>query len=147
MPKAQYGVDGVVWYRCPGEVTYPAHKPHSDSGLLDGCFLYVGLKDFRWKVGGRVHCAHCGGHAQQVPASEVAPAGKLGSANPAVFVVERVPVGVLKDRKFDASRYDWGCCMNKNCSQHYLEANAVDSDAITTDARVGTGGRVHSATQ
>ena len=141
-----YDMDGIEWYRCPGAITFDQHKAASASGLLSGCFLYIGLKDVTWHVGGRVHCAHCGGHAERVSHREVGelPRGTTG-ANPAVYVAARMPAADLKG--IESDRYDWACCFNKSCSKHYLEANAVDSDAVTTSVAIGTGGRVHSATQ
>ena len=147
MAVSPYAVDGVVWYRCPGEVTFDQHKGHSDNGLLDGCYAYVGLKDVEWHVGGRVHCVHCGSHTQTVRPGEVAPAGKLGSPNAAVFVLERQKAAEWKTPDFHADDWQWGCCMNKQCSQHYLEANAVESDATRIDPQRGTAGWTHSATQ
>ena len=145
--ESPYALSDVAWYRCPGEISYDQHKGKNDTGLLDGCFVYVGLKDVEWRVGGRVHCVHCGSHTSAVNPGGVAPSGKMGSANAAVFVVERAPVAAWKTKELDADRWMWGCCMNKTCSQHYLEANAMESDAVKTDTRTGLAGPCHSASQ
>jgi hypothetical protein len=147
MAESPYAVEGVQFYRCPGEVTFDQHKGHSDNGLLDGCYVYVGLKDVEWKVGGRVHCVHCGSHAQPVRPGEVAPAGKLGRANASVFILERAKAESFREKSFDTTAWQWGCCMNKQCSQHYLEAQPFDSDATRVDTTRGTAGPTHSATQ